>query len=233
MQNQTKRLVKRRHARKRNNNARPKVNMNNLVIFTDKGRFSANRVIMDMVWTDQTTNRGNISANAMNFNIRSSAYDPDPSLGTGAIPGFLEQANLYESYCVHKMEVSCTFGNHELFPIVVGILPSKTFFNTNSLARSDCLEYLSNFRGKQRMLGSVNARSVTTIHCLAKGRDLLSHRLFTDLDFTSSVGTNPLALFYFNYFAYVHSTSNFVANVDFTNIVTYTVEFFDRRVLES
>jgi len=220
-----------RHSRKRRTLRRP--DPNNLVILTEKGRFAPNTWRCNLLWGDQTSNRGNVGSNAGNFTLRSSAYDPDPSFGTGAIPGFTELATLYSSYCVHSMQVKCEFGNHEINPIVVGILPSNVFMNTNSLVRSDCIEYLANVKGRRKMLGAAGAQAVKTISTFANGRELLSHRLFTDLDFSASTSTNPLALFYLNYFFYVPGTANFSYNIDFDNLITFDVEFFDRRVLES
>lgn len=54
---------------------------------------------------DVTTLRTKTTSPVANWSIRSSAYDPDPSFGTGAIPGFSEWAAMYADYKVHGIGV--------------------------------------------------------------------------------------------------------------------------------
>jgi hypothetical protein len=188
---------------------------------------------MNLKWTDQTVTRSATgSSQAMNWAIRSSAYDPDPALSTGAIPGFVEYANLYSSYCVHSMSCKLQVGNADTAPICFGILPSLERFNVNSLAVADCQEYFSGPKGKQKMLGSNSAISVGMLRSKATADLLVSNRFRTDLDYSSPTNTNPVELYWLNFMAYKH-TSNFSNPLSVTCEIVYEVEFFGRRALES
>jgi hypothetical protein len=69
------------------------------------------------------------NAGAQNFGWRyrmNGAFDPDPLLLTGALPGFQEYATLYVAYRVLKFKWQVTLMSDELFPMVAYAVPLNT-----------------------------------------------------------------------------------------------------------
>lgn len=183
-------------------------------------------------WNDTTLTRASAgSTKVLNFGIRSSAYDPDPAALTGSIPGFVELANLYEFYRVHKMVAVFTVSNNEPNGITIGAWPSSVIQNVNSLTDADCLEFAGNVGGKITMMGNNNSPP-KTVRVIADGRSLLGRSFQYDLDYSASTSSNPPIMYGINFFA-VSNYGNFSYAINTRLKVVYHVEFFTRRQLET
>lgn len=185
-----------------------------------------------MIWNDTTLTRASAaSSNVLNFAIRSSAYDPDPAALTGAIPGFVELANLYSGYRVRYMRVRWTVQNAEVNGIVIACWPSTTIINVNSLTAADVYEYAGNVGGKMQSLGNNNTppRSITTI---ADSKSLYGPLALIDTTFAASTSSNPTTMYCVNFGA-VAPYANFSYDIGSLLSVEYGLEFFERRQLES
>jgi len=209
-----------------------KRNQNKMVILNEAGRFAPSDYICILRWVDQTTVRTNTGNPAMNWRIRSSAFDPDPVLGTGAIPGFAELANLYASYKVLSMEATVQMANFEASNVILAIWPSIVGLNVNSLALADVLEYSANPRAERRILGTANAQNRATVNSSAVGKVLEGSLFRYDPNYTSSTSGNPNAPYYFN-IALAMLSGNFTVGIQQVTTIDYRIRFFNNRQLES
>lgn len=230
---------------RRNNNKRPrrvtkrsrKRSQRNgeqrLVIYKQPGRFCPDRLIANLRWTSNSyTRSAAASTPVLNWAIRSSGYDPDPGVLTGSIPGFVELANMYRMYKVHRMRTRIEVTNGESEPVVFIVWPSSVLHNVNSLSRDDVAEFSNNVLGKSFTLGMYASVSTKVITDTANGNSLIGPIFKTDLDYAADTSSNPTLMFGFNYAAFKHD-SNFVYPLRNTCHVTYTIEFFERRALET
>jgi len=168
----------------------------------------------------------------MNWRYRSSGYDPDPGALTGAIPGFVELSNLYSLYRVRTMILTFTPLNPEVNQVMVVSWPSTENINNNSLSSSDLLEYSSNVYAKQMVAPSSSAGGIRKIKVTARGNELFGPTYNTDLDFSSSTSTNPVAMYYIN-IGLIQPQGNFTYSFGTLVRIVYCIEFFERRTLES
>lgn len=207
-------------------------NTDKLVILRSVGRFAPDRLQTTLRYTDTTTSRGTTSNNAMNYNLRSSAFDPDSSLGSGAISGFTELANLYLSYRVLSMKITSHMVNEEVTGVTFVLWPSNNAANVNSLAASDLLEFSSNVRARSQIVSSVNGPRVT-LASKVRGVDLYGKQYITDSNYAAGTGGNPNRMFYYNIGAMTTLGSNFTTHMSILTVIDYEVEFFEVRQLES
>jgi len=202
------------------------------VTLTGIGRFAPDRLRTVLRYVDTTTSRGTTSNNAMNYNFRSSAFDPDSSLGSGAISGFTELANMYLSYRVLSMKLRLQVMNEEVTGVIFTCWPSNTAQNVNSLAAADVLEFSANVRAQSKMIPNANG-GIGTLTCIARGVDLLGTQFLTSNIFASGTGGNPNTMYYINIGAMTTLGSNFTTHMSIRAVVEYEVEFFEVRQLES
>jgi len=187
------------------------------------------------MFSDITITRGVIgSSNASNWSLRSSAYDPDPALGSGAIPGFTELANLYGAYRVREMRVDWEVVNRtDPDGKIIALWPSLNFNAANSLAGNDVIEYSSNPRGVSAIIDESGGASRCKLSMVTNLLDFAGPNGFTDLLWSGSTSGNPTNMWYINF-----ATTIPIGGVQATGItsrvrVVYVTEFFERRSLES
>jgi len=234
MQPNNKKLKRTNVRRRRVNRPRRKRNNQNKVIhISEVGRICPSRTVVRLRWTDQTVSRSATSLNAQNWRYQSSAYDPDPSLGTGAIPGFVELSNLYAEYRVLSMRLRITPMSHEINPVVLVIWPSTAVHNTNSLAQSDLIEYGSNVYGKMIPCPSTSSGNLRSLSGIARGGELIGRQFYTDISYSSSTSNSPVNMYNWNVGLFTSNQTNFAFTSSVLAQITYEVEFFTRRDLES
>jgi len=222
-----KRQIVKQQQRKRKAN-----NNQKLVILKSIGRFAPDRLRANLVYHDTTLTRTVTSSDAINWSYRSSAYDPDPAALTGSIPGFVELANLYTSYCVKSMTLDFETANQNSEAVILVAWPSNVAQNTNSLTKADLMEYSSNLRAQSKVLGASNGINVAKLKVVANPRSLVGPKFNTDLDFSASTSTNPVEMYHIN-IGYANPYGNFTYPMLTRSKVVYEVEFFRLRQLES
>lgn len=226
------RVIQKSNRKMRRVNKR-KQNNNQYIVLNEAGRFAPDRIRVKLIFQDPSAYRtATGSSQAMNWGFRSSAYDPDPLVLSGSIPGFAELANLYSQYCVHAMDVDLKIGNQNTESIIVVVWPSNVLANQNSLTLGDIQEYSGNPRAKSVLIGSATGNSIGNIRTSAKGSSLVGERFRTDLDYSASTSTNPVAMFYLN-IGVIDPVANFTYGVVAQTRIIYDVEFFKIRQLES
>lgn len=219
--------------RNRKNKKKKMVKRNDVAVrLNQPGRFAPNRMFVKLKYNDTTLTRSVSSSGALNWGYRSSAYDPDPSVLTGSIPGFAELSNLYMRYRVHSMTLKLTIGNQEQENVICSIWPSNVLQNVNSLSQSDIMEYGANLRGKSFVIGPVSGASTRNSSTYAEGRSLVGPQYLTDLDYSASVSTNPVEMFYINV-GVINPVNDFNYPVVVKATVIYNIEFFKLRQLET
>ncbi len=201
--------------------------------FTQPGRFGFDRVEMTLKYHDPSATRtATGSSQSCNWRYRSSAYDPDPLLLTGAIPGYAEIANIYTYYRVLSITARVQIANQDTQAYTIVAWPSNNDNNNNSLSLADIAEYSGNVFAKTQVLGGANGMNVCTLRTAAFGDQLVGPIFRTDLDYSASTSSNPLAMYYLNIGAY--SGLGNMAYPMVTNITLYyKIEFFRLRQLES
>ncbi len=207
-------------------------NNQKLVILKQIGRFAPDRLCANLVYHDTTLTRTVTSSDAMNWSYRSSAYDPDPAALSGAIPGFVELANLYTSYCVKKMTLDLEVANQNSESVILVSWPSNVAQNTNSLTKSDLMEYSSNLRAKSKVVGTSSGYSIARLKVIADPMSLVGPKFNTDLDYTGSTSGNPTEMYHIN-IGFANPYGNFTYPMLTRSKVVYEVEFFRLRQLES
>ncbi len=209
-----------------------KQNNNQLVVLTDVGRFAPDRLKVRLIYNDGVTSRTHAASNAMNFAFRSSAYDPDPGLLTGAIPGFVELANMYAQYLVHQIDTRMEIINQDTAAYIIGCWPSNVVQNVNSLTSSDIQEYSSNVHGSRHILPPVTGGPMR-VQLRAVGTELFGRQFLTDEDFSGSTSGNPSTMYGVNIGIFRGDGSNMGFPVIVSTVNVYHIEFFGLRQLES
>lgn len=222
-----------RNGRKVRRNFRgDKTKNNRLVRLTQQGRFAPDRTFVNLVYNDTTLIRNVSSSGSMNWGYRSSAYDPDPAVLSGAIPGFVELANLYTMYRVHSMKIQITIGNQELQNLVLAVWPSTTLQNTNSLNSDDIMEFGANLRAKTMVIGPSTGSTVKFIQTTALAKSLIGPQYKYDLSYASLTSNNPTEMFFIN-IGLVNPVQNFDFGVVARVKIIYEIELFRLRQLQT
>jgi len=120
-------------------------------------------------------------------------YDVDPSLGSTAVPGFVEFVAFYRRFRVLRVKSVCTFINNEGFPLVINLGFEPAFFAANAKLQT---YYEMHGQRTQLIPRTQTARGVT----LSMTRDALSvvgdPICQTELNYSGTSGANPTALWY-------------------------------------
>lgn len=208
-------------------------NQNNKVtILNEVGRFASDRLYCVLRYNDTELSRtGSGTHNVMNWRYRSSAFDPDPLLLTGSIPGFNELAVIYGFYRVEKMVANVEFNNQETQAVIAGGWPSNFDIGSNTLTAADLMELSSNVKGQTIMLGNTTGQSRGKMRIEADLAQLVGPNGFTDLDYSSGVSTNPVAVYYLNFGA-TNTLSNFFYAMPVKVQIDYHICFFRVKQLE-
>lgn len=203
-----------------------------MVILSEAGRFAPDVLHVRLVYQDPTSLRTVTSSDAMNWGFRSSAFDPDPAVLSGAIPGFAELANLYSSYCVHKMAVSMELANQNTESVIAVVWPSNVLQNTNSLTKDDLAEYSGNVKAHSTIIANTAGMNKANLITIADANQLVGDRFKTDLDYTASTSGNPTEMFFVNVGVY-NPLGNFTYGMVTRTRIVYHIEFFRLRQLDS
>lgn len=203
-----------------------------LVIMRQIGRFMPDRLRVRLRYNDVNTYRIRSASSVQNWNYRSSAYDPDSALGSGAIPGFAELANMYQGYLVHKMEFQGEFNNGNGDSAIIGAWPSSTLQNVNSLTSNQIVEFSANPAGLSRIIPPNTARPVT-LRCVAEGRKLFGRQFLTDTTYTGSTGGNPSVMYGINIGILNAAGTNWTFGFASKINITYDVEFMEVLQLQT
>jgi len=124
-----------------------------------------------------------------------SAFDPDPLLGSGAIPGFTELGTLYNAYRVINFDWQVEIANRDTFPIVTYCVPLATDPGANP---STSQTLAANSFGKTQMCSATGGMD----RCTFRGTLNLAHfygnaGFYFDDNYNSGTSTSPAALLFF------------------------------------
>lgn len=197
------------------------------------GLFRPKSVQMRLSYADNTTLRTVSTNTHLSWTYRSSAYDPDPSLGTGAIPGFVEWAVMYNMYRVVGIGIRGTIANPESSQVSILAVPyTGGLISVNGLTVAQILDYEANPLAISRTLGSVNGNSTTRFNKHWTGSELVGEEsyLLDDL-YTSVTNTNPTKTLNLTIGAFVLSGANFVTGILSNLIIDFDVEFYSGILL--
>jgi hypothetical protein len=219
-----------RNKRKKNNKNKDKF----IVRLTGIGEFAPPQLIVPLRWPDLVSIRTNNGAGVFNNRYRSSAYDPDPVLGTGAIPGYNELAAMYAQYRVHAMHLFIEAINGETSSAQRLIVWPSLVSNTgNTLTAAQLEEQGQGPFGKGFILDRAGSgskviydRKITTTQITGEE----SWR--SDPAYASLISTNPASVWYWNIGGSITTgTYTTTGGLQYNLTIVMDVEFFNRIAL--
>jgi len=155
-------------------------------------------VVVDLSYSDSVQTRNNAGAMVMSWRYRlNSAYDPDPLLGTGAIPGFTEWAAMYDRYRILNFSYDVQFCNMETFPLQIVACPTLIDVGANYASAIDLPAFPF---GTKSIISTTGGQDRTR---LSGQLDLElfegSPTYFTDTNYSSVINTNPVNTRFMNF----------------------------------
>lgn len=187
---------------------------------------ASDSMLVTLHYNDSTINRNNAGNPYCSWRYRmNSVYDPDPSLGTGAISGFNEYAAIYSTYRVLAFRYQIIVANDETFAVQLYTCSTTADVGLNSANTPDFGEIkgsrtalLSGKGGQDRvkMIGSVD---------LPK---FFGASYLYDSTFNAAVTGNPATILYHNVGFYAGST-NLVSGVTIAVKLSFDVLFYRRQ----
>lgn len=186
-----------------------------------------------LVYRDLTVTRTAVAASVLNFQIRSSAYDPDPALLTGAIPHFVELANEYNQYRVLSMRVDWDFINNNDAPVTCCIWPTPYSISSNSLTYDAILEYSANVGGRAKTVGRYDGQPHGRLKGTTYGQSWFQQNFNGDHAYSASTSGNPAIAYYWNFGIFTPGASNFNTFVSSNLRVYYKILFFEKNIVRT
>jgi len=190
-----------------------------LAVFPDRLR-------VHLIYSDQIQVRNNVGVKYVSWRYRSSAYDPDPALGTGAIPGFDDFSNFYGNYRVHRMKLDWDVVNAETFAVAVKVVPTPTDPGANTANISDFAD--ANPRGYSKLLAGSSAQNRARMNSpwyeVIKIEGSIGAQF--DPNFSAAVNSNPANVMYIG--LTTAAVAVHAGGITTTVKVHYDLEFFNR-----
>jgi hypothetical protein len=195
-----------------------------------KNYMASDAIIVDLIYFDTTYTRVNAGSAYMSYRMRmNSIYDPDPALGTGAIPGYAAWATFYNSYRVLVFKYDLEVSNQEAFPQDILVCPSRSDLGVNYV---NIYDFLGNPRGKSHTISSTGGMDKTRFtDSIDLGQYYGNPKQYLGDDgFGGSVGANPGVMMFFN-IATLSTANQTAAKGIFTKgKYTYTVLMHGRSI---
>jgi hypothetical protein len=197
-----------------------------------KNLFASDSVLVDLVYIDQTYQRTNNGFAVNTWRMRmNSVYDPDPALGTGALPGYSIWASIYSSYRVIKFHYDVELCNLEATPNDVVVCPTTADVGANY---TNAYDLFANPFAESHALSMTGGMD----RCKMRGTIDLGNFYGNTLQyvgndaFGSGVGTNPGTMFYLNIGGV--SANNYTSSKGYStrSLFTYTT-LFTKRVVQT
>jgi hypothetical protein len=178
--------------------------------------------------------RTNSAGSAANWRFRSSAYDADPLLGGGSLPGFTELATLYGRYRVHGIGIDTVNINMETKPLYIAVWASNEDYGSNLLSTTDVIAFGSNPNAISKIIaptpyGEFRYSNYWSMAEITGGQGYLFEN-----DWQALTSTNP-ANFVFINIGLAPTSGTLTAGLGTHNNtqIEMFVEFFGRRTLVS
>lgn len=196
-----------------------------------KNRFAPDCVLVELSYPDTVLTRTNPSSSYLSWRYRiNSAYDPDPALVSGAIPGFAFWAAGYTAYRVLSSSYSIDICNFEASAVDIVAAPSLVDLGLNY---SGTNELFGNPYASQALLspsgGMDRARLKGTLDLGVIWGNC--NELVSSASFGSGVTANPSQPIYLNIGGVCSATFTLNKGLDYRCLIKYTVLFYQRRIL--
>nr|WAE43146.1 MAG: capsid protein [Cressdnaviricota sp.] len=224
------------------------------MVMKKPGDYMPERFMCKLRYWDNTTGLSNTSTPYFaNYTYKmNSAYDPDPAVGSGAIPGFTELAAFYTTYRVVGFAYKVTFNNaseQSTWPYAPYTIYCGAYntYNTSSVTppsavsvnNSSVYNLCTNPYFKKKMLGvQYSGKDTQTISGFVSFKKLLGLKSYDyDPFFEGNTNGEPNNKIWFVIGAVYNGTQTLSASnelyipLDFT--FTYYIEFYQRKNLTS
>jgi hypothetical protein len=193
--------------------------------------FITDSVIVDLIYPDTTLVKNNVGSSFVSWRYRmNSVWDPDPALGSGAVPGHTFWTGAYNSYRVLAISYSAQLMNLEGSPVDIVAVPSNTDLGLNYPSTNEL------FGNPYATVSALSAKGGMDRAAL-KGYIDLGHYYGNSTQylgndaFGSGVSTNPGTVLYLN-FGGVSATNFTTSNgLDYRINLTYTVLYTQRKIV--
>jgi len=200
------------------------------VVVIPKLRFAPDAIIVDLVYFDVNQGRTNNLSLVLSWRYRmNSAFDPDPAVGSGAIPGFTEWAAFYNYYRVLHFNYDISLTNNEAFPLVCVTAPTNTDVGTNYASTNELLGQPYSASGSVGAKGGMDTLA-TKGHLDLGGFIGNSVQYSSDSTYAAAVTTNPTNMAFFNV-GFISSTAFTAAGIMARCRLVYRVLFYDRKIV--
>ncbi len=203
------------------------------VICIPRNMFAPDSIIVDMTYPDTVYQKNNVGSAYLSWRYRmNSVYDPDPTIGSGSVPGYTYYATAYGSYRVLDFGYNITLSNLEGSPVDVVCCPSTTDLGANY---SFTNELFGNPHATVGLLSAKNGMDRCTLKGfidLGKYYGNVTQYLGAD-SFGSGIGNNPSVVLHLNVGGV--SSALFTTNngLDYRVTLTYTVLWTQRKIQTS
>jgi len=195
--------------------------------------FSPDSVLCDLTYPDTVITHTNTTFNFLSWRYRmSSIWDPDPTLGSGSVPGQSFYAAGYNAYRVLGISYSIDLSNLESSPVDVVVAPSlvdlgANYASTNELfAQPYAAVALLSAKGGQdrtRLKGTIDLGQFW-----GNSTDLLS-----DANFGSPINGNPAQILFLNIGGTSASQFTVGNGLDYRLTLVYHTLIYQRKILIS
>ncbi len=200
------------------------------VISIPRNVFAPPAIIVDLFYVDLRVDN-NAGSTYTSYRLRiNGAYDPDPALGSGALPGFTEWAAIYRNYRVIKYEIEAEVSNLEAFPITVVASPSQADLGLNY---SNLFNLMANPGAVSRQLSAKGGIDRDRFKITLDLGTYYGNTIqwFGNDSFGATTSANPTTLFYMNVGCV--ASSNLVSGFTSRTIHRYRLLFSGRGVLNA
>jgi hypothetical protein len=174
---------------------------------------------------DTNMTRNNAGLDYMSWRYRmNSAYDPDPSVATGAVSGFNEWAAIYSTYRVLAIVYEVAVANNEAFPLQLAVAPTFTDIGLNAPTSVDLAEVKF---AKYTLMAAKGGQDRAKLTGALRLDEIFGASYLYDSTFNSSVTTNPATILFLK--VGLTSPSPLVSGVTPAIRIWYDVLFYRRQ----
>jgi len=194
-------------------------------------------VQLRLTYPDPQIARTRGAAGVTNWSLQGSAFDPDPALGSGSIPGYNEWKAFYNHYRIVGLGVRGSVSHVETSPVKFTIVPySGTLITNNSINTATAIYDLDGNPMSRNYVMSQSSGGPNVLkfnhhwsYSEIVGDDIY---LLDDL-YTAPNNGNPTRMCFLLFAAAVMTGANFATGILQNLEFDLDVEFFDRIILNS
>jgi hypothetical protein len=188
-------------------------------------------ILVPLKFTDITTSRTNAAAVYCSWRFRmNDCYDPDPLIGSGAVPAFVEWAGFFGLFRVMRFHYTIAMSGLDNIPGILHSGPSITDLGAN-YANIYELESETPY-GRTSSFGALSAGQIARVQGSIDLPEFVGNLTYMGDDaYGSLTSTSPASRVFFNV-GFTTPTA-MTSGVFYSLVITYEVNFYGRKNLAS